>query len=82
MKKTGDSTYTGVQLKELNKFFKDDAVIQVSKKFLNLHKLVSAAEHVRIEVSKEQEQPKEEVKMVVEKTEEKTEEKVDCNTLW
>ena len=45
-------------------------------------RLVSAAEHVQIEVTKEQEQPKEEVKMVVEKTEEKTEEKVDCNTLW
>ena len=82
MKKTGDSTYTGVQLKELNKFFKDDAVIQVSKKFLNLHKLVSSAEHVQIEVTKEQEQPKEDVMMVVEKIEEKTEEKVDCNTLW
>jgi len=34
MKTKGSTSYTGVTLGELNKFFKEDAVIEVSKKYL------------------------------------------------
>ena len=34
MKQLGGVTYIGVSLKDLNKYFKDGAVIHVSKKFL------------------------------------------------
>ena len=34
MKPNGGVTYIGVSLKELNKYFKEDAVIHVSKKWL------------------------------------------------
>lgn len=41
MKPTGGVTYIGVSLKDLNKYFKDDAVIHVSKKFLKSYKMIS-----------------------------------------
>jgi hypothetical protein len=41
MKQLGGVTYIGVSLKDLNKYFKDDAVIQVSKKFLKSFDMIS-----------------------------------------
>ena len=41
MKTKGSTSYTGVTLGELNKFFKEDAIIEVSKKFLNAHKMIT-----------------------------------------
>ena len=41
MKQIGGVTYIGVSLKELNKYFKDDAVIHVSKKFLKSYEMIS-----------------------------------------
>ena len=41
MKPTGGVTYIGVSLKDLNKYFKDDAVIHVSKKFLKSYQMIS-----------------------------------------
>ena len=41
MKQLGGVTYIGVSLKDLNKFFKDDAVIQISKKFLKSYEMIS-----------------------------------------
>ena len=41
MKQLGGVTYIGVSLKDLNKFFKDDAVIHVSKKFLKSYQMIS-----------------------------------------
>ena len=41
MKPTGGVTYIGVSLKDLNKYFKDDAVIHVSKKFLKSYEMIS-----------------------------------------
>ena len=41
MKQTGGVTYIGVSLKDLNKYFKDDAVIHVSKKFLKSYEMIS-----------------------------------------
>ena len=41
MKPTGGVTYLGVSLKELNKYFKEDAVIHVSKKFLKSYEMIS-----------------------------------------
>ena len=41
MKPTGGVTYIGVSLKDLNKYFKDDAVIQISKKFLKSYEMIS-----------------------------------------
>ena len=41
MKQIGGVTYIGVSLKDLNKFFKDDAVIQISKKFLKSYEMIS-----------------------------------------
>mgnify|MGYP003663964691 CR=1 FL=1 len=39
MKQLGGVTYIGVSLKDLNKYFKDDAVI--SKKFLKSYEMIS-----------------------------------------
>ena len=41
----------------MNKYFKEDAVIQVSKRFLDIHKLVSgdSGTHIKLSVSKEEE---------------------------
>ncbi len=41
MKPTGGVTYIGVSLKDLNKYFKDDAVIHISKKFLKSYEMIS-----------------------------------------
>ena len=41
MKQIGGVTYIGVSLKDLNKYFKDDAVIHVSKKFLKSYQMIS-----------------------------------------
>ena len=41
MKQLGGVTYIGVSLKDLNKYFKDDAVIHVSKKFLASYKMIT-----------------------------------------
>ena len=53
MKTKGSTSYTGVTLGELNKFFKEDAVIEVSKKFLNAHKMIAGENHVSLVVQKE-----------------------------
>tara|TARA_R110000851_G_scaffold259193_1_gene411712 strand:- start:618 stop:881 length:264 start_codon:yes stop_codon:yes gene_type:complete len=44
MKTKGGITYIGVTLKELKKYFTDDAVIHVSKKFLNSYQMISGTE--------------------------------------
>ena len=41
MKQLGGVTYIGVSLKDLNKYFKDDAVIHISKKFLKSYEMIS-----------------------------------------
>ena len=41
MKQIGGVTYIGVSLKDLNKYFKDDAVIHVSKRFLKSYQMIS-----------------------------------------
>ena len=41
MKQIGGVTYIGVSLKDLNRYFKDDAVIHVSKKFLKSYEMIS-----------------------------------------
>ena len=41
MKPTGGVTYIGVSLKDLNTYFKEDAVIHVSKKFLKSYEMIS-----------------------------------------
>ena len=41
MKPTGGVTYIGVSLKDLKKYFTDDAVIHVSKKFLKSYEMIS-----------------------------------------
>ena len=41
MKPTGGVTYIGVSLKDLNKYFKEDAVIHISKKFLKSYEMIS-----------------------------------------
>tara|TARA_Y100001973_G_scaffold65234_1_gene95404 strand:+ start:1780 stop:2118 length:339 start_codon:yes stop_codon:yes gene_type:complete len=55
MKTKGSTSYTGVSIKELNKFFKEDAVIEVSKKFLNAHRMIAGENHVSLVVQKEME---------------------------
>jgi hypothetical protein len=57
MKTKGSTSYSGVSLKDLNKYFKEDAVIHVSKRFLDIHKLVSgdSGTHIKLSVSKEEE---------------------------
>lgn len=54
MKTKGSTSYTGVTLGELKKYFTDDAVIEVSKKFLNAHKMITGSSHVSLVVKKEQ----------------------------
>ena len=44
MKTKGGITYIGVTLKELKKYFTDDAVIHVSKKFLNSYQMISGTQ--------------------------------------
>jgi len=41
MKQLGGVTYIGVSLKDLKKYFTDDAVIHVSKKFLKSYEMIS-----------------------------------------
>ena len=41
MKTKGGITYIGVSLKDLKKYFTDDAVIHVSKKFMESYKMIS-----------------------------------------
>ena len=41
MKQIGGVTYVGVSLKDLKKYFTDDAVIHVSKKFLKSYEMIS-----------------------------------------
>ncbi len=62
MKTKGSTSYTGVSIKELNKFFKEDAVIEVSKKFLNAHRMIAGENHVELTVRKEVEEPQIELK--------------------
>ena len=62
MKTKGSTSYTGVTLGELNKFFKEDAVIEVSKKFLNAHRMITGDTHVSLTVQKEEPEPQIEVK--------------------
>ena len=57
MKTKGSTSYTGVTLGELKKYFTDGAVIEVSKKFLNAHKMIAGSSHVSLVVEKEQELP-------------------------
>ena len=57
MKTKGSTSYTGVTLGELKKYFTDDAVIEVSKKFLNAHKMIAGSSHVSLVVEKGQELP-------------------------
>tara|TARA_Y100000593_G_scaffold75828_1_gene139931 strand:+ start:1120 stop:1395 length:276 start_codon:yes stop_codon:yes gene_type:complete len=59
MKPNGGVTYIGVSLKELNKYFKEDAVIHVSKKFLKSYQMITGIT----------EQPKPISMNIVEKTE-------------
>ena len=54
MKTKGSTSYTGVTLGELKKYFTDDAVIEVSKKFLNAHKMITVSSHVSLVLKKEQ----------------------------
>ena len=42
MKTKGAIAYIGVPLKELNELYKEDAVIHVSKKFLNHYLMISS----------------------------------------
>ncbi len=44
MKTKGGITYIGVSLGELKKYFTDDAVIHVSKKFLKSYEIISGVE--------------------------------------
>lgn len=44
MKTKGGITYIGVSLGELKKYFTDDAVIHVSKKFLKSYEMISGVE--------------------------------------
>ena len=44
MKTKGGITYIGVSMEELKKYFTDDAVIHVSKKFLNSFQMISGME--------------------------------------
>ena len=53
MKTKGSTSYTGVTLGELNKFFKEDAGFEVSKKFLNAHRMIAGENHVSLVVQKE-----------------------------
>jgi hypothetical protein len=62
MKTKGSTSYTGVTLGELKKYFTDDALIEVSKKFLNAHRMIAGDAHVSLTVQKEEPEPQIEVK--------------------
>ena len=82
MKTKGSTSYTGVTLGELNKFFKEDAVIEVSKKFLNAHKMVAGESHMNLTVQKEEPQPQIEAKETqLEEEPAKKEEPSICHSL-
>jgi hypothetical protein len=51
MKTKGGITYIGVPLGELKKYFTDDAVIHVSKKFLNSYEMISGIQEASKPVS-------------------------------
>ena len=51
MKQIGGVTYIGVSLKDLNKYFKDDAVIHVSKRFLKSYEMISGIAEVSKPIS-------------------------------
>ena len=51
MKQIGGVTYIGVSLKDLNKYFKDDAVIHVSKKFLKSYEMIPGIAEVSKTIS-------------------------------
>jgi hypothetical protein len=40
MKTKGGVTYIGISLRDLNNYFKDDAVIHVSKKFMKNYEMI------------------------------------------
>ena len=82
MKTKGSTSYTGVTLGELNKFFKEDAVIEVSKKFLNAHKMIAGESHMNLTVQKEEPQPQIEAKETqLEEEPAKKEEPSICHSL-
>ena len=51
MKQIGGVTFIGVSLKDLNKYFKDDAVIHVSKRFLKSYQMISGIAEVSKPIS-------------------------------
>jgi hypothetical protein len=51
MKQIGGVTFIGVSLKDLNKYFKDDAVIHVSKRFLKSYEMISGIAEVSKPIS-------------------------------
>ena len=82
MKTKGGITYIGVSLGELKKYFTDDAVIEVSKKFLNAHKMIAGESHMTLTVQKEEPQPQIEVKETqLEEEPAKKEEPSICHSL-
>ena len=82
MKTKGSTSYTGVTLGELKKYFTDDAVIEVSKKFLNAHKMIAGESHMNLTVQKEEPQPQIEAKETqLEEEPAKKEEPSICHSL-
>ena len=82
MKTKGSTSYTGVTLGELKKYFTDDAVIEVSKKFLNAHKMIAGESHMTLTVQKEEPQPQIEAKETqLEEEPAKKEEPSICHSL-
>ena len=82
MKTKGSTSYTGVTLGELKKYFTDDAVVEVSKKFLNAHKMIAGESHMTLTVQKEEPQPQIEVKETqLEEEPAKKEEPSICHSL-
>jgi hypothetical protein len=68
MKQIGGVTYIGVSLKDLNKYFKDDAVIHVSKKFLKSYEMISgiaeASKSISMNVVEKTDKVEEPVKVI------------------
>ena len=68
MKQIGGVTYIGVSLKDLKKYFTDDAVIHVSKKFLKSYEMISgiaeASKPISINVVEKTDKIEEPVPMV------------------
>ena len=62
MKTKGSTSYTGVTLGELKKYFTDDAIIEVSKKILNAHRMIAGDAPVSLTVQKEEPEPQIEAK--------------------